>query len=85
MNLCVFNHHLIKKKPMLLEQVGKEETISNTKEKYKKPTSQLYYEGFLNSFDFNLRSIYLLLRMVTVNTKLKSFSVQNTKQYFSCG
>ena len=42
-------------------------------EKYKKPTSQLYYEGYFSNFDFEWKSIYLLPRMVTVDTKLRVF------------
>ena len=44
-----------------------------TFEKYKKQTSQLYYEGNFNNFDFDLKSIYLLPRMVTVDIKLRVF------------
>ena len=40
-------------------------------EKYKKPTSHLYYEGYFNNFDFDGKSIYLLSCMVTVDTKLR--------------
>ena len=42
-------------------------------EKQKKTTSQLYYKGYFNNFDFNWKSIYLLPRMVTVDTKLAVF------------
>ena len=42
-------------------------------EKYKKPTLQLYNEGYLNNFDFDWKSIYLLPGMVTVDTKLRVF------------
>ena len=42
-------------------------------EKQKKTTSQLYYKGYFNNFDFNWKSIYLLPRMVTVDTKLGVF------------
>ena len=40
-------------------------------EKYKKPTSQFYYEGYFNNFDFE--SIYISPCMVTVDTKLRVF------------
>ena len=42
-------------------------------EKYEKPTSQLYYERYFNKFDFDWKLIYLLPRMVTVDTKLRVF------------
>ena len=44
-----------------------------TSKKYKKPTSQLYYEGYSNNFDFDWKLVYLLPRIVTVDTKLKFF------------
>ena len=40
---------------------------------YKKPTLQLFFEEYFNNFDFDWKSIYLLLRMVTVDTKLRVF------------
>ena len=78
MNLCIFDYHLIKKKQLekkiLLEQVGSRELCHiQISEKYKKPTSQLYYEGYFNNFDFDWTSIYLLPRMVNVDTKLRVF------------
>ena len=42
-------------------------------EKYEKPTSQLYYERYFNKFDFDWNSLYLLPRMVTIDTKLRVF------------
>ena len=44
-----------------------------TSKKYKKPTSQLYYEGYSNNFDFDWKLVYLLPRIVTVDTKLRFF------------
>ena len=40
---------------------------------YKKQTSQLYYEKCFKNIDFDWKSVYLLSRMVTVDTKLKVF------------
>ena len=40
---------------------------------YKKLILHLYYEGYFINFDFDWKLIYLLLRMVTVDTKLKVF------------
>ena len=44
-------------------------------EKYKKPTSQLYYERYFNKFDlkFDWKLIHFLPRMVTIDTKLRIF------------
>ena len=70
---------------MLLKQVGSQRTIPNTNilKVEKKTISQLYYEGYFNNFDFDWKSIYLLPRMIAVDTKLRvRFSVQNTKQYY---
>ena len=41
--------------------------------KYEKPTSQLYYERCFNKFDFDWKLIYLLPRMVTVDSILRVF------------
>ena len=41
--------------------------------KYKKLTSQLYYEGYFHNFNFDWKSIYLFTCMVTVDTKLRVF------------
>ena len=75
MNLCIFDHHLIKKNNLYcLNKLGSRELYQiQISEKYKKATSQLYYEGYFNNFDFDWKPIYLLLHMVTVNTKLKVF------------
>ena len=75
-NLCIFDHHLTKKKNNFycLNKLGSRELYQiQISEKYKKPNSQLYYERYFNKFDFDWKSIYLLPRMVTVNTKLRVF------------
>ena len=74
-NLCIFDHHLIKKNNLYcLNKLGRREVYQiQISEKYKKPTSQLYYEGYFNNFPFDWKSIYLLTRMVTVDTKLRVF------------
>ena len=52
-------------------------------EKYKKPTSQLYYEGYFNNFDFDWESTYLLQHMVTADIKLKIFQYNILKNIIS--
>ena len=66
MNLCVFDHHLIKKTTYSnnLSKLGIRELYQiQISEKYKKPNSQLYYEGYFNNFDFDwkLRKVESLL------------------------
>ena len=75
MNLCIFDHHLIEKNNLhCLRKLGSRELYQiQRSEKQKKTTSQLYYKGYFNNFDFNWKSIYLLPRMVTVDTKLGVF------------
>ena len=75
MNLCIFDHHLIKKSNLYgLNKLGSRELYQiQISEKYKKPTSQLYYERYFNNFYFDWKSIDLLPRMVTVNKKLRVF------------
>ena len=57
-----------------------------------KKYSQLQYEGYFNNFDFNWKSVYLLPRVVTVDTKLRVFQykmLNNTlfvdKMFFELG
>ena len=42
-------------------------------EKYKRPTSQLFQEGYFNNFGFYWKLIFLLPYMDTVDTKLRVF------------
>ena len=53
MNLCIFDHHLIKKNSLYcLNKLESRELYQiQISEKYKKPTSQLYHEGYLNKCD----------------------------------
>ena len=75
MNLCIFDHHLIKKNNLYcLNKLGSRELYQiQISEKYKKPTSQLYYERYFNKFDFDWNFIHFLPHMVTVHTKLRVF------------
>ena len=72
MNLCIFDHHLIKKSNLYcLNKLRSRELYQiQISEKYKK--SQLYYERYFNKFDFDLKSVYPLPSMVTVDTKFVS-------------
>ena len=65
MNLCTFDHHLIKRNNLyLLNKLGSRELYQiQIFEKYKKPTWQLYHEGYFNNFYFDWKSIYLLPSM----------------------
>ena len=57
-----------------MDKLGSKELyLIQISEKYKKPTLQLYYEGYFNNFHFHWKSIYLLPRMVTVDTKSRVF------------
>ena len=75
MNLCISDHHLIKKNNLYcLNKLGSRELYQiQISEKYEQPTSQLYYERYFNKFDFDWKLIYLLPRMITVDTKLRVF------------
>ena len=58
MNLCIFNHHLIKKIYLCcLSKWGSREIyqiqISEKNNNNKNPTSHLYYEGYFKNFDFD--------------------------------
>ena len=71
MNLCIFDHHLLKKNKLhCLYKLGSRKLYQiQISKNYKNPTSQLYYERYFNKFDFDSKLIYLLPCMVTVNTK----------------
>ena len=75
MNLCIFDHPLIKKSNLYyLNKLKSRELYQiQISEKYKKPTSQLYYEKYFNKSDFDWKLIYLLPRMITFETKLRFF------------
>ena len=76
MNLWILDHLIKKNNLYCLNKLGSRELYQmQISEKYEKPTSQLYYESYFNK----------LPRMVNVDTKLRAFSVQNTKQYSFCG
>ena len=40
---------------------------------YKKPTSQVYFENIFNNFNFDWNKIYILPRLVTLDSVLRSF------------
>ena len=67
----------------MIGQVGKQRTIyikkKKNSEKYKKSFLQSYDEGYFGNFSCDWKSIYLLLRMVTVDTKLRvyQYKIQN--------
>ena len=40
---------------------------------YKKPTVQVYFENIFNNFNFDWNKIYILPRLVTLDSVLRSF------------
>ena len=85
MNLCIFDHHLIKKNNLYcLNKLGSREVYQiQISEKHEKPTSKLYYERYFNEFD-SIERQYIFYHYGNCPHKIKSFSVQNTKQYYFC-
>ena len=74
MNLCMFDHHLLKGNLYCLNKLESRELYQiQISEKNEKPTSQLYYDRYFNKFDFGSKLINLLPPMVTVETKLRVF------------
>ena len=75
MNLCIFDHHLIKKNNLYcLNKLRTRELCQiQISEKYKKPISQFHYERYFSKFNFDWKSIYLLPQMVTVDKKVRLF------------
>ena len=74
-NLLIQNQHLIKKKQILcLTKLNSNELNKiQITIKYKKPTSQLYFEKILKNFNLDWKTIYLLLRIATVDTTIRIF------------
>ena len=73
-NLLIQNQHLIKKKQILcLTKLNSNELNKiQITIKYKKPT-QLYFEKIFKNFNLDWKTIYLLLRIATVDTTIRIF------------
>ena len=74
-NLLIQDHHLIKKNQILC--ITKLNSIELCKIqiiiKYKKPTSQSYFENIFNNSNLDWKAIYLLPRIATVDTTIRVF------------
>ena len=78
-NICIFVHHLIKENLYCLNKLGSRELYQlQISEKYKRSTLKLYYEGYFSNIDFDWKSIHILPRMFTVDTKLRVFQNKNS-------
>ena len=75
-NLLIQDHHLIKKNQILcLTKFNSNELYKiQIIIKYKKPTSQSYFENFFNNSNLGWKGIYLLPRIATVDTISVFFS-----------
>ena len=80
-NLLIQNQHLIKKKQILcLTKLNSNELNKiQITIKYKKPTSQLYSEKIFKNFNLDRKTIYLLLRIATVDTTIRIFQYKLLK------
>ena len=72
-NLLIRDHHLIKKNQILcLTKLNSNELYKiQIIIKYKKPTSQSYFEKFFNNSNLDWKAIYLLPRIATVDTTIR--------------
>ena len=73
--IAILDHHLIKKNQIsALEKLhSKELYIMQIVEGYKKPTSQIYFENVFQKYDFQWNIIYLLPRLVTIDSVMRAF------------
>ena len=67
--ISIFDHHLINKNNLYcLTKLGSRELYQiQISGKYIKSTLQLYYEGCFNNINFDWKSIYVLQHMATVD------------------
>ena len=74
-NLFINDHHLLKKHQIscLPKLNSKELYLMQIILEYKKPTSQAYFENIFKNFTFDWNKIYLLPRLVTLDSVLRSF------------
>ena len=74
-NLLIQDHHLIKKNQILcLSKLNRNELYKiQIIIKYKKPTSQSYFEKIFKNSNFDWKTIYLLPRIATVDTTICVF------------
>ena len=74
-NLFIQDHHLLKKHQIscLAKLNSKEIYLLQIILEYKKPTSQVYFENLFENNDFDWNKIYILPRLATVDSILRSF------------
>ena len=74
-NPLIHDHHLIKKNQILcLTKLNSNELYKiQIIIKYKKPTSQSYFEKIFKKSNLDWKAIYLLLRIATVDTTIRVF------------
>ena len=74
-NLLIEDHHLIKKhQKHVLSKVERQEIyIIHVSSSYLKPPSIQHFEKLSQKFDFDWINIYLLLRVVAMDSKLRAF------------
>ena len=74
-NLLIQDHHLIKKNQILcLSKLNRNELYKiQIIIKYKKPTSQSYFEKIFKNSNFDWKTIYLLPCIATVDTTICVF------------
>ena len=74
-NLLVLNHHLIKNARILtLDKLTAKEIYSILISSLKnKPTSQNYFENSFPNYTFDWKQIYLLPRIITINSYQRNF------------
>ena len=74
-NLFIQDHHLIKKNQMIcLTKLNSNELYKiQIIIKYKKPTSQSYFEKIFKNSNLDWKTIYLLPRIATVDTTIRVF------------
>ena len=74
-NLAIENHHLIKKNLILcIEKLeSKELYFMQILSQYTTPSSQIYFENLFQEKDFEWNKIYLLPRLITVDSAYRVF------------
>ena len=74
-NLLIQDHHLIKKNQTLcLSKLNSNELYKiSTTIKYKKPTSQSYFEKIFKNSNLDWKTIYLLPSITTVDATIRVF------------
>ena len=69
-NLVIFDHHIVRKSQIcsLSKLTSKELYLTLVDANTVKPAAQDYFENLFESFDFNWKNIYNLIRNTTLDT-----------------